>query len=215
MRLDPARFNRLLADMGQGALWRPAMPCPCRDPYSGAADPACPVCQGRGTFWRPARRCHVALTGLKVAREWQAYGMHESGDVVLSLPSNSVAYAAGENDQVILTDSTQPWTMILTRGAADERVPAQVCSLEEAVAIRTGGPVTLALPAWPAEGGAPTWPAGAGPVPGEQYALRGRRHPSYFVFKDFPQDRAHHGGRDLPRRVVARRLELFARTTLP
>jgi len=55
------------------------------------------------------------------------------------------------------------------------------------------------------------WPDGEGPTTGQQYTIMGRKHPEYYVFQDFPQDRAHHHGRDLPRRVVLRKIDLLGR----
>jgi WD40 repeat protein len=60
-----------------------------------------------------------------------------------------------------------------------------------------------------AENGAITW-AVAPPI-GAQFSMIGRAHPEFFLFKDLPQDRAHHGGATLPRRVVLRRWDLFGR----
>jgi hypothetical protein len=56
---------------------------------------------------------------------------------------------------------------------------------------------------WSEEGGCP--PAGV------QFSVTGRRQQEYYIFRDLPQDRAHHGGAALPRRVVARRFDLFGR----
>jgi hypothetical protein len=55
-----------------------------------------------------------------------------------------------------------------------------------------------------------TWGADV-PPDGAQIALTGRKRPEYFCLQEFPQDRAHHHGRDLPRRVVLRRFDLFGR----
>ncbi|MCK7579808.1 MAG: hypothetical protein MZV65_31715 [Chromatiales bacterium] len=44
------------------------------------------------------------------------------------------------------------------------------------------------------------------------YTLAGRAYPEYFCYGDFPQDRAHHHGEPLPRKVVLRKFDLFGRT---
>ena len=214
MRLQPAAFNRLIGHLGQACLWSRAELCPCRDTYSGAAEPNCPACSGRGVFWRGAVRATTGLTSMRVAREWQHFGMWESGDVVLSVPSDSPLYDAGENDRVALVNSTEPYTSTFVRGAEDERWPAYLTEVE-AVTVRQGeGVASRAVPVLPADRSAPfrpAWPEAGGPAEGEQYAIRGRRHPVFFVFKSLPQDRAHHSGATLPRKIAARRFDLFGR----
>lgn len=213
MQLAPASFNRLIGHLGQAALWRPSQLCPCRDPYSGAADPGCAACHGRGVFWRAPIRCKVGLTGLKVAREWRDFGMWEDGDVVLTLPSDSPVYAAAENDQIILTDSSVPWAETHTRGAPDERWPAYLVKAEAIAVLEAGVPVAAGVPRLPPTetGGPPAWGDATRPAIGQQYSVRGRRRPIYYVFRQLPQDRAHHGGLTLPRRVSVRSFDLFGR----
>jgi len=211
MQLQPAAFNRLLGDMGQACHWRRAFLCPCRKPYSGAADHLCLNCNGLGTFWTKPVEAHTGLTGLKTAREWASFGMWESGDVVWSVPSDSALYGAGENDQVVMTNSEETWNATLTRGAPDERLPAYLVKIEDVFVLTGTGAEATAKPGLASmqAGGVPIWPAGQGPQEGQQYSIRARRRPCFFIFKNLPQDRAHHGGKDLPRRVVGRRFELF------
>ena len=54
-----------------------------------------------------------------------------------------------------------------------------------------------------------TW--GTPPPLGSLFTLIGRRQLEYFLFKDLPQERAHHGGLALPRRVALRRFDMFDR----
>lgn len=213
MQLDPARFNRLLKDMGQRCLWRRAHLCPCRDAFSGAANPACPNCHGVGTFWEAPIAAWTGLTGMRTAREWAGFGMWESGDEVLSVPSDSPLYEAGENDQVVMINSEDPYTATFERGAADERLPPYMVRIEAVHTLEEGAIAPRAIPklADMAAGGSPIWPMGDAPEEGQQYSLRGKRRPVFFVFKNLPQDRAHHSGRTLPRRIAARRFDLFGR----
>ena len=43
------------------------------------------------------------------------------------------------------------------------------------------------------------------------YSMTGRRLPEYICYHDFPQDRAHHSGARLPRKVVLRKFDLLGR----
>jgi hypothetical protein len=73
-----------------------------------------------------------------------------------------------------------------------------------------GDTLVSADPPTVADDGTITWPDESPPV-GTQISLTGRKHPEYFCLQEFPQDRAHHHGRDLPRRVVLRKFDLFGR----
>lgn len=213
MQLSPSRFNALLkppGGLGQKVEWRRAHLCPCRDPVSGQARPGCLVCRGRGTFWGAAIRCHTGLAGQKAVREWAAFGLWESGDVVLTIPSDSALWRAGELDRVRLQDSSETFTTVLSAGTLDQVRTGGILEIERAFYLDgQQAIVELAIPAWDADGNL-TWSAG-GPPAGTRYTISGRRHPEYFIFKDLVQDRAHHGGLALPRRVVARRFDLFGR----
>lgn len=207
MQLDPAAFNAFLATMAQSVEWRRAHACPCRNPRSGQADRACPQCHGLGTWWEPPVTTSVALSGQKVQQEWAKLGKWESGDQVVTLASDVAAYAMGLHDRLTMLDSTAPFSRVLRPG---EPIRERVASLERVTWLADGALVdAYPLPAVD-DSGALAWPGGA-PSDGAQVSVSGRRHPEYFALQELPQDRAHHGGRDLPRRVVLRAMDLFGR----
>jgi hypothetical protein len=241
MVMSVARFNTMLRDVGQDVSWRRSSLCPCRDRASGAAVPGCPVCGGRGVTWQAPTAAWAGMTGVKAAREWAAFGLWESGDVVMTVPSDSPFYEAGEFDRCVLLESTEPFQEILVRGENDV-IPSPVRSIDRVFWLDPTGAAEIdgSIPAqaadlslfwfglyltWPDGVGQVqvTFPTGAGELPiawpndgaappvGTQYCVRGRRHPEYFLFKDFPQDRAHYGGLTLPRRTVMRKFDLFGR----
>ncbi len=216
MELRAAAFNRLLGAFAQRSLWRRAVLCPCRDTHSGAADPACQLCFGRGRFHYGAVESPVALSGMKASREWQSFGLYQAGDVVVSLASNTPLYGAAEGDRVTFLDSELPWQAAFRRGDPDERLPPHTFVVEDTVALLPGGiPRALDPPANLPTGdeyARPTWaPGAAAPGDGEAYSVRARIRPTYHLFREMPQDRAHHGGARLPRRVVLRLEDLAAR----
>jgi hypothetical protein len=209
MQLSPVRFNALLNGLGQLTGLRRAHDCPCRDEHSGAARPDCPACAGIGVIWDAAVDAMVALAGQKVQRGWAQFGFYEQGDVVLTLPSDSPAYDMGERDRVVFLQSTTPFSVTRTRTGA-EKLDFPVATVEAVLWLDGNGlRVDGGLPAVAADGSL-TWASGAPPAQ-TQYSITGRRRPEYFCWGDFPQDRAHHGGRTLPRRVVLRRFDLFGR----
>ena len=210
MQLSPDRFNRFLNKMGQGVEWRRAIDCPCRNPHSGGANPSCPVCRGTGQSWDEPLSGTVALTGQQIQRQWANFGLWEKGDVVVSLPGDSLLYAMGEFDRVRFMDSSEPFSRVLVRGRETLHMIA-VVSLDRAVALNGGTLVELPVPVLD-EHGLPDWPDFDGPPPGVTYTLAGRAYPEYFCYGDFPQDRAHHHGEPLPRKVVLRKFDLFGRT---
>lgn len=174
---------------------------------------------------------------MRVAREWANFGLWESGDVVLTIPSDSPLYEAGEHDRLVMTDSSEPFSTLAT-----DRTPRPVITGDQlaptvddtdrlgdgwqAVTVKIGfAPSSISRIIWKepgtealVEGAIPTvtggdsltWsrPTGCPPV-GVQFSITGRRHQEYYLFRDLPQDRAHHGGAALPRRVAARRFDLF------
>lgn len=211
--LDPAKFNALLAadgiGLGQKVTWARAFACPCRSPTSGAAEQGCPVCQGRGVAWDQPIAAWTGLAGMKIAREWAMFGEWESGDVVVTIPSDSPLYGAGENDRVTFINSTEAFSSILMGGV--DHLPFQATEINRLV---WRDPVTKALTVGGIPSEAPdgtlTWTSGAPPA-GVQYSISGRRNPEYWLFKDLVQDRHHHAGRALPRRVALRRFDLFGK----
>lgn len=216
MLLSPARFNRFLAKMGQAVIWRRAHNCPCRDPRSGAPRHDCTLCRN-GRIWDPPVCTHLALTGQKLTQAWARFGMWENGDVVCSLASNTPIYKMSDFDRVLFTDSTVPFSHTLTNSGGPQKLPFVATSVDRVLWAQEpalpGGEDTLVNGRIPrlGEDGALSWPSGGGPPVGISYTVSGRKHPEYFCFSDFPQDRAHHGGRALPRKVVLRMFDLYGR----
>lgn len=211
MRLSPAKFNAFLNNIGQDFSWRHSYSCPCIEEHSGAPDNHCGLCGGRGRIWEAAVDGKSGIAGQKVQRQWAEFGMWENGDVVLTIPSDSPLYAMGEFDRVVMTNSSQPFSMNRTRGVNDRLDFMKVLQIDRVFwkdqddnIVEGGIPVVD-------EDGNLSWPDGGAPQPGTQFSITGRKQPEYFCFQEFPQDRAHHFGADLPRRVVLRKWDLFGR----
>lgn len=208
MRLNPSNFNAFLTRIGQRFAWRRATFCPCRNARSGSPDPGCAHCRGLGYAWDEAVQGAAGIAGQKVQREWAQFGMWESGDMVLTLPSNSALYDMGENDRVTMLDSSMPFTTQLEPNAVKLRWP--IASVAAAYYLDSQcARVDLALPDVDDDGVTLIWPET--PPAGKAISLTGRQRQEYFCFGAFPQDRAHHQGAALPRRVVVRRFELMGR----
>lgn len=212
MRLSPARFNALLRSEGQQVAWRRASMCPCRSAISGAADPSCPQCGGRGTLWGDAIAAWTGVAALRVTRQFADFTRWESGDVMLSIPAASPLWSAGEHDRILMSQSSEPFQIVLTNDGA-ARLDFPIASIDRCFWLRAGDR-SIAEGVRPLVGpnGALSWadPTTA-PDLGQQFSLRGRKVPEFFIWQDLPQDRSHFGGLPLPRRVVARRFDLFGR----
>ena len=206
MYLDPVAFNRFLADMGQTADWRRAQACPCRNARSGAARPDCPKCAGLGYWWDEPITCEVAFSGQKVQQQWANFGLWENGDQVVTLAADSPAYAMARMDRIVMRQSSVPFDTILKPGQALRWAQVQLARASWFVGNKL---VEVNNPRADADG----QPILTDPAPpaDAQIALSGRHAPEYFAFQDYPQDRAHHHGRALPRRVVLRKFDLFGR----
>lgn len=210
---DPARFNTLLGvarpGLGQNVAWLKATSCPCRNPLSGAAKQSCPTCKGKGVFWSDPIAAWTGLAGMKVAREWAMYSEWASGDVVITIPSDSPLWNIGEIDKVKFTDSSQPFSTVLMGGV--DLLPFQAASIDGVIWLDpiTQAPVTGGIPTQ-ASDGTLSWTSGSPPT-ATQYTVSGRRIPEYYCFRDMAQDRAHSAGLALPRRVILRLFDLFGR----
>jgi hypothetical protein len=215
MKLQPAAFNRFLRGIGQDVTWRRSLDCPCRDIYSGAAMPNCLQCHGKGQIWLAPVTAYTGLSSMAASKQWANFGVWEQGDVMLTIPGDSPLYQAGQYDQVILTNSSEPFSLTMTRGQNDvfnwpvvglDRVFFLGLDDEDNQVI-----VDSALPTVNSDGTL-TWPdTGTVPEVGQQFSITGRRRPVYFLYQDLPSDRAHHAGQPLPRKVVARTFDLFGR----
>lgn len=215
MRLNPAHFNRFLNHLGQRVFWRQAIDCPCRNPHSGGADQSCTLCRGVGQVWGDALSGVVALSGQEQHREWASFGLWESGDLVVTIPSDSPLYLLGEFDRITFIDSSEPFSLTQVRGKSGP-LAFPVKALDRCVVRSTDAQnnwilVAVAVPTL-SQQNLPTWEEGEGPAALQTYSLSGRKYPEYFVYRNFPQDRAHHQGLDLPRKVILRRFDLLGRT---
>lgn len=216
MRLSPARFDRMLRQMGQKVSWRRAAPCPCRDPVSGQARYGCKRCRNLGTLWADAVPAWTGLAGMKIAREYAAFGRWESGDVILTIPGASPLFSAGEHDRILMLDSSEPFQLVLKREAATRVKEGVVSQVDRCFWLGQGDAIVEGDAPAAAADGTLTWaPDALAPEPGQQFSLVGRRRPEYFIIGELPQDRAHFGGLPLPRRVQARRFGLFGNTGKP
>lgn len=209
MQLDPDAFNSFLNGIGQSMSWRRAFACPCLNPHSGSPNPVCPSCKGKGRTWAVAVTGMSGIAGMKVQREWAQYGLWESGDVVLTIPSDSPLYAMGPFDRVVFTDASEPFSISMTRGDNDVlRFP--VVAIDRVFWLNGSGAIV--------EGGIPTvstagvlaWATGE-PAAGTQYSITGRQRPEYFMFQEMPSDRAFHSGAALPRRVALRKYDVYGK----
>jgi hypothetical protein len=213
MRLNPGAFDRHLQHIGQKVRWRRSYACACSNPHTGAPDPKHALCAGKGRIWDDPLDSVVGVASQKTLAQWQAMGMFEAGDTVLSVPQSSPMYdEVSQFDRIVLLNSTDVFSQPLTRGTPTEKLLFQVDKITRCFWLH---PQTRAL----AEGslpqigadGRPVWPDGGEPPPGATYSLTGMKLSEYFVFGEFPSDRNEHSGARLPKRIVARRWDLFGR----
>lgn len=210
MRLSPSVFNNQLAEMGQKMRWRRAALCPCRDAYSGGANPDCPVCTGIGTFWGAAIPAWAGVVGAKARRAFSDFGRWEDGDVLISVPSNSPLWSMAENDRVALSDSSEPFETRLIR-SPNLTLHFDVETIDRCFWLGPQGTAVIEcdLP-YVAKTGVLTWHIGANaPDQGAQFTLRGRKRPDYFLWKEIPVARGHFMGLPLPRKAVLRQFSLW------
>lgn len=211
MQFNPGRFNDWLSNIGQKIMWQRARTCPCVSSNSGAAKVNCPVCHGKRVFWDAPIAGVVGIAGQNVQRKWAQSGRWEDGDAVVTIPENTPFYDGGQFDRVLMLNSTDRFSLVFVRGAPAEKLTVRVEQIGRvfwltngALPIVDGGIPTVAAD------GTMTWKDGAPPA-GTQYTIEGTRYSEYFVFSALTSDRNEHQGARLPKKVVLRSFDLFAR----
>lgn len=211
MQLNPAAFNALLASEGQQFDWRKGYACPCINPATGSPNPRCATCHGLGRFWDAPIRGIAGVGSRDVMQPFAMFGNWDSGDIMLSIGSDSPLYAVGMMDRVTSVNRTEPFSANLIAGV-NTLSRYRIQSVDAAYWAQPGGAVTLLSPAPSVDAtGAIVYDPAAVPPNGSTVSLTGRRYPEFFVYMDIPMDRPHQSGSALPRRVVLRRFDLFGR----
>lgn len=214
MKLHPKRFNRHLQNMGQQITWRMSYGCACVNMATGAPDTKHLLCGGKGRIWDPPIALVCGVTKQNVEPEQAALGVYDTGDMVMTVGSDSPMWAnAGRFDRILLLNSTDIFSQPFVRGAANERI---IFSVERIIRCFWLDKVSRN----PIEGGLPvvdsvghlSWPAGQLEPPlGTQYSLTGSRYDEYFIIDALPSDRNEHSGAALPKRLQLRKWDLFGR----
>jgi hypothetical protein len=195
--------------MGQRFMWAKAFACPNVNPDSGAAIPDCPICSGRGWFWPNSIAAIAGVASQKVQQSWAQLGVYEAGDTVLSVPENSPIYDAGQFDRLLALNTVEQFSVTLLPG---DRLFGTVIAISRVFWLSLDDTTIIegAIPVFDSNGNL-TWPNGGGPPQGTSYSVSGSRRQEFFVFMDYPANRMEHMGARLPKRIVARRFDLFGR----
>ena len=213
MKFNAAAFDRHLNNIGQQVLWRRSYACACVNPASGAPDPKHALCMGKGRLWDQPIETVTGIARHEVQAQWAQSGLWESGDMVLSIPQASPLWNSGQFDRVTMLNSTDVFSQPLVRGAPTERLLFVPISVDRCFWLHplTRDIVEGAPPVFDASG-VPSWPGGVGePPPGATYSVTGKKNTEYYLFGAWPSDRNQHGGVRLPKRVIARKWDLFGR----
>jgi hypothetical protein len=212
MDLSAGIFDDLIGDAAQAITWASSDLCPCRSLVSGMALPGCPNCGGKGVIWGQPVACWTGLASMSVAKQWAAFSQWEAGSVVFSIPEDSPFYACGEQDRVVLIQSSEPFRSVLNHTGAEKvnyvvEVVDRVFWLDPTTKQIVDGSIPMVDSTGLVDfAGLPLVPPA-----GIQYTMRGRKRPEFYIFQELPQDRAHFYGARLPRRVGAKRFDLFGR----
>lgn len=207
MSFDPAEFNAHLNEMGQDTLWRRAHACPCVNPSSGQPKPNCKHCFAKGRMWEGEVAARTGVAGGGAHKQWANFGISATGDVVVSVPSDSPLYAIGPYDRVLFLNRTEPFSQNVVKGV-NERINFPVVALEKVLYLQDDQLVDAELPMILPDGKL-DW-SGVEVPDGVTFSITGRRRAEYFCMPDTPFDRPHHAGAALPRKVVLRRFDLYA-----
>lgn len=214
-RLNPAAFDSFLAgNIGQDMLWRPSTVCPCYNPGSGQANPKCPVCGGIGWQWAAPIAAKAGMTQQGNIKKYGPMGMYEMGDATLTIPQASAMYDAGAYDRITLLNSNEKFSLKFKRGAANERIYRRVLSISRVWWLVGDTPVDGGTDGITVAANGVITFGGANPPPvGVQYSITGIANDEYFIWDNQSSDRGEHFGARLPKKLIARRFDLFGRST--
>lgn len=235
MEFIPGELDAMLNGFAQDFAWRRGYACPCVNPHSGSPRPDCPHCHGVGRTWGDAVTGSVAVGSQAALKKMAAFGFWDAGDILCSLPSDSPVYEVGVFDRLLCLNRTEPFSVNVQPGVNDRLLRLPLVSVERVFWYGADGrrvdacrPVivpedVLRSPAGDpvlSDVGEPQVAAAhldfeasgcSGPPAGVAYSVTGRRRVEYFVYLEIPVDRPLHHGARLPRRVVARRFDLYGR----
>jgi len=215
MSFSVGAFNQFLGQsgqVGQQYAWYQSAACPCADPYSGQADPACPICLGKGKIY-PATPVNgvAALAGQNSQKAWMASGQYETGDLVLTIPQATPIYSMGQWDRVTALNTQQVFSLVLTAGSPLEKLWTSVIGLTKVFWINDGALLIGDLPTVNPDGTI-NWSASpVAPPAGTQYTITGTKMLDYYCWGMYPTNRNFQQGLQLPRKVVLRDWDLFSR----
>lgn len=209
MQLNPADFNRFLGAIGQRFEWRRSFICPCLNPATQSPRVDCPQCAGKGRIWAAPIPGTAGVPSQRVQREYARQLQWESGDMVLTVPSDSPLYKMGEGDRVLQLSGSDPFSINLRKGIND-KLPWTTKTVDRAFYLDDAGAVVEAGLPMQQPDGALVFAANP-PPSGTTYSVTGTKLSEFFVYKDFPSDRGHHFGAQLPLRVQLRRFDLYGR----
>ena len=166
---------------------------------------------GKGRIWDPPVDTVVGVASQKVQLQWAQMGLWEAGDTVMSVPQASPLWDAAPFDRILMLNATDGFSQPLVRGAPSERLLFDPVKLARCFYLHplTRQPVDVPVPT--VQGGILSWPGGGGPPPGVTYSLTGEKNSEFFIFMDLASDRNQHQGMRLPKRIVARKWDLFNR----
>lgn len=168
---------------------------------------------GKGKLWVDPLETVVGVASQTATQEWAKFGQYESGDMIVVIPQNSPMWEAGQFDRIVMLNSNDVFSQPLKHGAPSERLVFTVQTVMRCFWLdpTTRLVVEGGLPVIDGNGN-PTWPGGIGePPPGMTYSLTGQKYDEYYVFMRYPSDRNEHSGMRLPKRLVARKWDLFSR----
>lgn len=210
MLFSVSEFNGLLGQM-QRFMWRQATACPCVNAASGAANTACPICNGKGYIWGAETACIAGMQNMRNERSFAMFGEWQAGDVLFTVGSDSPLYAARQFDRIRCLNAASPFSTIIVPGAND-KLSGTISAISRVFWISDGTTVVDGdIPTVNSDGSL-SWVDGqAAPPADTQYSVSGIRFDEFYLYRDIPGNRNDDLGAALPRKFPARRFDLLGR----
>lgn len=213
MRLRADHFDRHIKNMGQDMLWRRSYACACVSAETGSPDPKHLLCRGKGRIWDAPIKTLVGVPNQTTTAKMIMAGLWEQGDMTVTIPRSSPMWEnAGRYDRVTMLNSTDVFSVPLTRGAVTEKLPFKPATITRVFWLDPTTRLTIdgVFPSV-SDDGVITWGAGLTPPAGAVYSMTGTKYSEYYFFDQFPSDRNEHQGVQLPKKAQLRKWDLFGR----
>lgn len=207
MKLNPNAFNSFIQSIGTDVQWYRSYDCPCINVNTRAPKPNCTLCFGKGVVWNDPIDSKIGFSKSNLMHNYGNFAEYLPGDIVVTIGSDSPAYAIKRLDKILLINSIENFSTVLLNNGTD-RLNFKYLSIDGVKWIVNNELSDGVIPTVN-ENGSITWGLDQPPV-NAGFTIYGTRQVEYFMYIELSRNRPFHN-KLLPKRVVLRRFDAFSR----